>query len=237
MPNPYGAAKCRESMPAGPCPYPPVADGVCSFHRPVEFLIDDEDDDPAAGRGTADQPAAGKCLWSPDICVFDANHDGDCRIRTGGLIWEPNPDEVQPAAAAGTADGEPAPAAFGVPWHEIDPELRSLLVGMGNRWGPLGVALAAAHLTDPAVLVARLAAGGTRTTEPEPAAGRPAMGGRPGPTVGSALTPWQQEVMQRYLDATPWDYLSDIEKVLRAGRGAVKSWDAMDDVVLGPRRT
>lgn len=51
------------------------------------------------------------------------------------------------------------------PDDRTDPELVALLADAGNRWGALGVALAAAELTDPGVVAARLAGGSTEPTE------------------------------------------------------------------------
>lgn len=42
------------------------------------------------------------------------------------------------------------------PDEDTDPELVDLLADAGNRWGALGVALAAAELTDPEVLIGHL---------------------------------------------------------------------------------
>lgn len=52
-------------------------------------------------------------------------------------------------------DARTARAAAGV--HDADERLVELLRTAGDEWGPLGVALVAAQLTDPAAVVARLA--------------------------------------------------------------------------------
>ena len=44
---------------------------------------------------------------------------------------------------------------------EVDPELLELLHDAGRRWGPLGVAIAAASLTDRDALLAKLVGGAT----------------------------------------------------------------------------
>ncbi len=40
--------------------------------------------------------------------------------------------------------------------EHVDPTLLWLLRRAGDEWGPLGVALTAAHLSDPAVVVSKL---------------------------------------------------------------------------------
>lgn len=52
---------------------------------------------------------------------------------------------------------------------EMDPALVRLLRVAGDRWGPLGVALAAAQLTDPAAVVAGLTGDGDGDAQPIPA--------------------------------------------------------------------
>jgi hypothetical protein len=56
-----------------------------------------------------------------------------------------------------------------VPEREIDARLLWLLRRAGEEWGPLGVALAAARLTDPAAVVSGLTVAPTGLPEPEPA--------------------------------------------------------------------
>lgn len=53
--------------------------------------------------------------------------------------------------------------------HDISPRLDEALRQLGDDYGPLGVALAAAHLTDPDVLIAQLAGDGSTSQEPIPA--------------------------------------------------------------------
>jgi len=54
-----------------------------------------------------------------------------------------------------------------VPVHDTDPTLLWLLRRAGESWGPLGVALVAARMTDPEVLIAHLTSGGG-VPNPEP---------------------------------------------------------------------
>ena len=52
-----------------------------------------------------------------------------------------------------------------------DPALLELLRDAGSRWGPLGVALAAASLTDPMVVISRLALAGRESRDQPDASG------------------------------------------------------------------
>lgn len=84
--------------------------------------------------------------------------------------------------------------------HELDPRLVEQLRRAGDEWGPLGVALAAAQLTDPQALVARLS--GERP-DPRPAAAR-AMRDQHGPdhhprhAFWHALADWLEEAYAWY---------------------------------------
>lgn len=58
--------------------------------------------------------------------------------------------------------------------QNIDPRLVAMLQGMGDKWGPLGVALAAAQLTDPDVVADRLSKPKQTPEDVEPDEGEPA---------------------------------------------------------------
>lgn len=134
---------------------------------------------------------------------------------------------------------EPVTAAVVAPDEDelpgtIAPELIEQLRALGDSYGPLGVAIAAAHLTDPRALIASLGPG-RHTHAPEPERPLPAANAWPDDAVTitygelRALVALHLDTLSRTLGkVAPWDDARRTARAMRDGETPLLLSEVLD---------